>query len=134
MCKNCDKRSTCKKICDEIEIHHLKFGHSLKSNYFIKFVDPFIIEDIHYSLDQNKYQRPRFNKKYYKYLNKSLKKLSRNAKLSIMYYYGLIDGERYSQTNIAEILNVSQNTVKYHLQKARIALRTYIVQFLHLKN
>ncbi len=130
MCNNCKKRSICKRICEEVEKNHLKFGHSLKSNYFIKFVDPFIIEDIHFSNEHIiEYSRIRFSKKYYIYLNKSLKKLSKNYRLSLMYYYGLQDGERWPQTKIAKILNVSQNTVKYYLQKARIAMKINILQY-----
>ena len=130
MCNNCKKRSTCKKICEEVEKNHLKFGHSLKSNYFIKFVDPFVIEDIHYSNDYPKYSKIRFHKAHYLYLNKSLKKISKNYRLSLMYYYGVMDGERWSQTKIAKILHVSQNTVKYYLKKARIAMKINILQYM----
>ena len=130
MCNSCTKRNTCKKICSELEKTHLKFGHSLKSNYFIKFVDPFVIEDIHYSNEHpNEYSKIRFKKKHFLYLNKSLRKLSKNYRLSLLYYYGLKDGERWQQTKIAKILNVSQNTVKYYLQKARIAMKIYMLQY-----
>ena len=125
VCNDCKKRSTCTAICFEIENTQLKFGHSLKSNYFIKFVDPFIIEEIHCS-NENKQYEDKISKMYLKYLNDGLNKLNKNQKISIMYYYGLKDGELHSQTNIAKILHVSQNTVKYYLNKARNALKTFI--------
>ena len=132
VCNNCNKRSTCKRICMQLEKTYLKFGHSLKSNYFIKFVDPFTIEEIHYSNENaNIYAKGLFNKIDYDFLNSKLHKLKKNFRLCLMYYYGLKDGKLYSQTKISKILHVSQNTVKYYLRKAKIDLKNLILNHVY---
>ena len=130
ICKRCPKKLRCKKICPEIEAVLSGLNHSLKSNYLVKFVDPFILEASAVPDKEPKgltmAQRKRQEELYVE-IEKRLRKLSKIIRLCIRYYYGLKGEDPQPQREIAKRLGVSQNTVSYHLVQAKKYLKVIMI-------
>lgn len=132
-CSTCEQKPTCTKICESVEKGVLRrLNHSLTSVYLVYFVDPDTlvnrvtepiypewvnIEDYVHSPTEEELEELNT------FLHDCINKLKSYEKDCILLYYGLWDATLYTQTEIAKMLHVSQNTVKYHLKGARNKLK-----------
>ena len=132
-CADCTTRGSCKRICPDVEYTLRKLNHSLKSRYLVLFCDPTIIEEV---CAENK--RAFLNDKSEKIdqleaaLLKCIEELNKRQKDCIIRYYGLHGFDAMSQPKIAIQLQVSQNTVKYHLQRGRRQLEISIKRLVNI--
>jgi DNA-binding CsgD family transcriptional regulator len=129
MCDKCPKRDSCRRICEEVEDILSGLNHKQKTNYLIKFVDPFVLEDVakeRWFVEKHTSVK---RKKLYRVLDKRIGRLTKVQKICVCYYYGLRGESSISQYEIAKILHISQNTVAYHLKKAREKLREKVGKF-----
>lgn len=118
-CLSCKKKNTCKKICQPVEKILTRVNkYSLKSNYLVKFVDPYIIESCCKNINIEKYNETEYSNYLKKNVMVIIRELSFFQRFCIIHYYGLLGEEKKTQTEIAKLLNVSQNTIKYHLKNA----------------
>ena len=135
MCKNCNKRESCRKLCGKVELILSQLQPSIKSNYIVKFVDPHILEALHSKSAWSKKNTP--FKNYFSLIKSCLRILNPLERTSLILYYGL-DGNPYlSQRKIALIIHVSQHTVSYYLRKARMQIKRFIIsnpKYLNLIN
>ena len=123
MCNDCPKRDNCKQICKELESVLEGLNHSIKSDYLVTFVDPFILEATATVLSNEERSPTEARWETYRRLDRKLGRLSKIQRICICYYYGLRGESSISQYAIAKILNRDQKTVWYHLDKARKLLR-----------
>lgn len=127
MCNNCDKRKSCKKICAEVEKRYLKFGHSIKSNYIVKFFPQYVMETVLLDSSFTNYKSVIDETNYYKIINEALIVLTDKQRLCITLYYGLHDGiGNYSQPKTAKELHISQHSVYRHLKNAKRRLKKFL--------
>lgn len=123
ICRDCEKRSKCTKICNEIEHNHLKPKYSIKSNYLVKFFDSHILETMYFKLHYEFEAIEDFND-YYTIIQRVLPNLTEKQLACVTLYYGLDDGEGYlSQIKVAKNLKISQHSVYRHLKNAKKRLR-----------
>lgn len=123
MCNDCPKRGTCKKICDEVEIVLGTLNHSLKSNYLVKFMDPFLMDEMASVEDRYELRPTEQRWEVYRRLDRKIGRLTKTQRICICYYYGLRGESAISEPKIAKILHVSTNTISYHLVRARRILK-----------
>ena len=129
MCIDCPKRDRCKRPCKEVEKLLQEDNHQKKSNYLVKYVDPMILDAISSvnAFEHKTYPRPRILWMYGK-IDKKLDRLNRLQKICICYYYGLRGKPQLSQYKIAVLLHTGRTTVRYHLKKARLVLKSKLLE------
>lgn len=123
MCRDCPNKATCKQICPKLEKMLNSLDHSLNSAYMVSFVDPMMLDEIHQATVYGKAQVSPRRQKLYRRLDHKLESLRNKQKDCIVHYYGLRGNASISQYRIAKLLNISQNTVWYHLTKAKTFLK-----------
>ena len=127
-CKRCNKKKECKNICPEVSLILDDLNeHSLKSNYLVKFVDPFILQAKVANYEHDVKISKRVNKLIECIKEYILGLLDTKYKKSIILYNGLFGNNRYTQVEIARRMKVSQNTIKYYLQKFRKEIKGRII-------
>lgn len=119
-CGKCEKRSKCKKICPNVEKELNPYGHSIKSVYFVRFVDPLILDEI--MVDDFR-DHVHGNSEKIDVATKTMldyiEQMPNVYKKIFSLYYGLFGTEQLRQQKIAPILGFSQNTVSYYIQKGK---------------
>lgn len=130
ICKKCKNKKICKKICFEVEQILKRLNHSLKSNYFIKTVDPFLLCKMYIQKSGSVYNRQRKVLFLIKKLKFNLMSMKRTYKETVILYYGLNGESPITQQQIAKKLNLSQNTIKYRLMKSRELLKEVLLGYI----
>lgn len=124
-CVGCPKRKTCKAPCEAVEAYLADGERSIKSNYFIKFVDPGMVENMEVAAKgQNDDDTDTLE--LTDIIRKALAHLTPKQRKYITLHYGIKDNKYITQYKLARMFKISHHSVHINIRAGKKRIKAYI--------